>query len=74
MVRRLWGENPDTHGDSLARVLISAAGVRMNTHSGEFCPLAQEALSVARTPNLKQRAQEILTRCAEPSISPSGTP
>ncbi|MBI4480011.1 MAG: tetratricopeptide repeat protein [Acidobacteria bacterium] len=74
LVLGLWGANPDAHGDSLARVLISAAGVRMNTHSGEFCPLAQEALSVARAPNLKQRAQEILTRCAEPSTSPSGTP
>jgi tetratricopeptide (TPR) repeat protein len=60
----LWQENPELHGNQMARILWTRAQVcdASNEPTSEACALARRALAAAYDPALKQAIQQLIDR------------
>jgi tetratricopeptide (TPR) repeat protein len=64
--RQLWQENPQANGDLLAQALITAVRTAPTPNPSVECPLAEEALRMAVSENIKQVAQLYVRACSGP--------
>jgi hypothetical protein len=63
----LWRQNPELHGNWLARINLVAADIAGAEQAEQACAFARQALAVAYDPALKHDAQQLIDQFCPPA-------
>ena len=62
----LWCQNPELHGNQLAKINLVAARLASPDRPNDACKFARQALAAAYDPALKQYAQDLIDQFCQP--------